>query len=79
MLSPEALDYQDFINPYLKLATWGLHFCIIPRKCILTNKIIWLKDCYRGVRSVPGPRQTTQDIFYMSTEEFLMWSIKNYE
>lgn len=69
MLDPVALDYIDFLTPYLKFVKdWQLHFCWLPHRCILTGKILWLKDCYRGSRH--------SDVYYIEKHEFILWSLK---
>ena len=74
MLDPIALDYIDYLTPYLKyVKEWNLHFCIIPRKCVLTNKIMWLKDCYKGERVIKG----VKEIYYIEPTAFIVWSLKN--
>lgn len=79
MFTPEALDYIDFINPYLKLATWDLHFCIIPRKCVISDKLIWLTHAYKGRRVISNTENYKVENYYMSVNEFLIWSLKEYE
>jgi hypothetical protein len=75
MLDPMAMDYIEFINPYLKLVKdWKLHFCIIPRRCRLTDKTIWLKHCYIGTRLVKNINIVEK--WYVSKEEFVIWKIK---
>jgi len=80
MLGPAALDYIDFITPYLRyVKDWHLHFCILPRTCFLTGKRIWLTDCYKGTRTIgPGspPGSLTVEKFYIDKHEFMLWSLK---
>ena len=80
MLSPVALDYIDFITPYLRyVKDWHLHFCILPRTCFLTGKRMWLTDCYKGTRTIgPGapPGSLTVEKFYIDKDEFRLWSLK---
>jgi hypothetical protein len=75
MLDPMALDYIDLITPYLKhVKNWNLHFCILPRKCYLTSKIIWMNHCYFG-SSIVADNIVVE--FYIDKNEFLIWSLKN--
>lgn len=81
MLDPIALDYIDYITPYLKyVKEWNLHFCIIPRRCMLTNKIMWLKDCYKGERVIRDGtyrNNGVKEIYYIEPTAFIVWSLKN--
>jgi hypothetical protein len=83
MLDPVALDYFDYIKPYLKSITnWHLHFCVIPRRCILTDKILWLKDCYKGTRFITTrefPFNEEEETLYIESNAFLLWTLKNYD
>lgn len=68
--------YLDFIDPYLKLADWKLHFCIIPRSCVITNKILWLTYAYKGRRTVSDNENFTIEFYYMGVNEYLIWMLK---
>ena len=80
MLSPVALDYIDFITPYLRyVKDWHLHFCIFPRTCFLTGKRIWLTDCYKGTRTIglgAPPGSYIVEKYYIDKHEFMLWSLK---
>jgi hypothetical protein len=75
MLDPIAYDHLNIISPRLRYAIWDLHFCLIPRRCILTDKLIWLTDCFKGTVKLDHRGRT--EIFYFNKEEFLVWSLKN--
>lgn len=77
MSSPE---YLDFINPYLKLATWSLHFCLLPRKCVITDKILWFTHAYKGrrvIRIISDHDNFTTEFYYMGVNEYLIWTLKH--
>jgi hypothetical protein len=76
MLEPPALDYIDFLQPYLKtVKNWQLHYCIIPHRCILTGKLLWFTDCYRGTRTITGTDSTIIERLYIDKHEFIVWSL----
>lgn len=91
MLDPEYLDYVDFMQPYLKqVKEWRLTYCIIPRRCILTNKIIWFKQCYKGTRIIYDFRvaisakqglvntflqPVKKEYYYMNCNDFIVWTL----
>lgn len=69
-----ALDYIDCVTPYLKyVKNWRLHFCILPRRCYLTDKILWFRDCYTGSRIIADNHI---EEFYIDKNEFIIWSLK---
>ena len=35
--------------------SWHLHFCLLPRRCFLTEKTLWLERCEKGSRLITGP------------------------
>ena len=75
VLDPIALDYIDYLQPYLKMVDqWKIHYCIIPRRCDLTGKILWFKHCYKGSRYIK--QIGNSDIYYIGEEEFLIWKLK---
>jgi hypothetical protein len=77
MLDPIALDYIDYLTPYLKyVKNWQLHFCIVPRKCALTEKIMWFKTCYRGTRVIGTRNESLKEHWYIDKNEFIVWSLK---
>ena len=75
MLDPVALDYLEYLDPYLRDAAWEVHFCITPRRCLFTNRILWLRKCYRGRRVVSGPGGDAE-FYYASTSGWLLWALK---
>ena len=77
MLDPIALDYIDYIQPYLKLVSnWKLHYCIVPRVCILTNKWLWFEHCYVGSRVIIAPGHQMTERYYIEKNEFLLWCLR---
>ena len=78
MLDPIALDYIDYLTPYLKgIKNWQLHFCVVPRKCALTEKTMWFKICYRGTRVIDVHDKPFKEHWYIDKNEFIIWSLKS--
>ena len=76
MVDPVALDYLEYLDPYLRKATWELYFCFIPRRCVFTNKRLWLCKCYRGLRIITGPGSPVKEYYYASTSSFMLWALR---
>mgnify|MGYP000020373144 CR=1 FL=1 len=34
---------------------WRQHFYILPRRCAMTNNIMWLRHGWKGTRRIYGP------------------------
>lgn len=74
MLDPVAIDYLEYLDPYLKMATWEQHFCVIPRRCVFTNKLMWLCKCYRGKRAIT--KVSRVEYYYATYSSLVMWALK---
>ena len=55
---------------------WHLHFCLLPRKCFLTDQKLWLERCYKGTRMITGPGEPVFVDYYIDKFEFLIWQLK---
>ena len=70
--SHEIVLYHFYIN-----ANWELKFAFLPKRCVLTKKLIWLKYAYRGTaiwRS--GDYDFVQEINWHDKDEHIMWELK---
>jgi hypothetical protein len=55
---------------------WEYIFSAIPRRCYITNKLIWMKRGYRGVAMWTGPGEPVFDIRWVDRNEYLLAKIK---
>lgn len=55
---------------------WALKLCWLPRKCYLSGKSLWGKQCYMGVRVITGPGTPIEDYYYIEKSEFLFWMLR---
>jgi len=60
-----------------RVNNWKLQLCRLPRKCYLSGKSLWGKQCYKG------SRQVREDInlvvhgnYYIEKLEFIIWNLK---
>ena len=67
----DSLD-QLFYNK----ASWSRKFCLLPRKCALSNKLIWLQYAYRGVAGWSGPGEPAYQYKWHSSKEHIIWKLK---
>lgn len=69
--SPPAEDYD------LNRATgWKLKLCWTPKKCFLSNKPLWGKRAYHGVRMITGPGEPIFVGYWIEKNEFIIWNLK---
>ena len=59
-----------------RIFDWHLHLCVWPRKCFLTERKLWLEQCYKGTRVITGPGEPVSIDYYIDKYEFLLWQLK---
>jgi hypothetical protein len=70
-------SYEELIRPYLCQAkNWQLKFAIVPHRCSISGKRIWLEDAYRGTRSVRHGDHLMLEHFWVKFDEFIIWNLK---
>lgn len=63
---------------YRKCIGWRLSFAGWPRRCDITNRIIWLEFAYRGTAVLTGPGDNIVEHRWHDKMEHLIWKIKGY-
>lgn len=58
------------------IAKWKLQFNIWPRRCRLSNKLLWLTYSYKGVRMITGPGESIFYNYYIEKSEFILWNLR---
>lgn len=58
-----------------KRATWNLEFALLPKRCAITNKRIWLKWYYRGEAMITGPGEPVYLDRHHDRHEHLLWAL----
>ena len=54
-----------------KTRTWEYKFCLLPHKCLETEKWMWLKGAYRGHKTKRYDWQVIDTYEWMCKEEFV--------
>ena len=67
---------QDMLGMYYNRAKWELKFCWIPKRCLVSNKRIWLEFAYRGRAAYAGPGDVAFEDQWHNTTEHLIWQLK---
>jgi len=62
------LGYQQFFQN----ANWEYKFTYLPKKCIISKRILWLKKAYCGTRIITGPAILIREKKWLSKEEYML-------
>ena len=56
--------------------TWAKKFCWLPKRCALSNKLIWLKTAHRGMKVIIGPGDPVFLYWWHDSREHFIWKLK---
>jgi hypothetical protein len=62
----------DQLMIYNRVIKWDMIFAIVPKKCSVTDEVIWLEYCYRGNVFITGPGEPVTEHIYLTKESFLI-------
>lgn len=57
--------------------SWKLKYSFLPRRCNLSNELIWLKYAYKGTELITGPGEPVVNYYWHSVHEHIIWILKN--
>lgn len=55
---------------------WQRKWCLLPRRCFYSNKLLWFKRAHRGMSILTGPGDCLFDYRWVDSKEFLLLKIK---
>ena len=58
---------------FLRKAVWKHKFAILPHRCRISKKWIWLKKGYKGVATYTGPGLPVTETRWHTTGEHIKW------
>lgn len=59
-----------------KVDKWELKLCALPRRCLLSNQLIFGKMAYKGTRHIRNPDWTLlEEILWVEKHTFLLWQL----
>ena len=61
---------------FKRIKDWKLVFCLYPRTCVFSKKLIWFKYCYKGSLMIAGPGDPIIEIYYVDKHEFILHKLK---
>lgn len=74
--TPMATGYYtpyDRNQAFYGRADWLKVFAWIPRRCELSNKLIWLEHLYKGTAMWTGPGEPVYETRWHGHDEHLFW------
>lgn len=70
------IRWEHSVDYALTQTTWEKYFYLWPRRCVKTQKWLWLKHHYRGVRSVRHGDTFVDEVYNMHRDKFIIWKLK---
>ena len=67
---------DEVYDPFYYRAGWELTFILWPRRCVLSNKLMWLKYAYKGTAMWTGPGDPVYEYRWHDKTEHLIWKLK---
>ena len=55
---------------------WQKVLPLWPRRCHITNKVLWFTVCYRGTAMWTGPGEPVYEFRWIKSNEFMFAKIK---
>ncbi len=70
-------DLEDHAGTwvFLRKAVWKHKFAILPHRCRISKKIIWLKKGYKGTATYTGPGLPVTETQWHTTGEHIKWML----
>ena len=67
---------EEADRAFYSRAQWSMKFAILPHRCDVTKKIIWLEYAYRGVAIWTGPGDDAVETRWHDRHEHLIYALK---
>lgn len=61
---------------FLKGAKISLRYSILPKRCKITGRLLFLELAYRAVKTYKGPGTDVVEVRWYDRDEFLFYKIK---
>jgi hypothetical protein len=68
--------FDDEVGNFYYRAGWQLEFTFWPRRCLISNRIIWLQRAYKGTAIWTGPGTPVVEHRWHSAREHVIWKLK---
>lgn len=60
---------------FLRKAVWKERFALLPHRCRITKKWIWLKKGYKGTATYTGPGLPVTETHWHDYHQHLIWKL----
>jgi len=67
---------KEMDQAFYTRAQWSLKFALVPRRCDITKKLIWLEYAYCGRAVWTGPGDDAVETRWHSKHEHLIFQLK---
>ena len=67
---------DENFDPFYNRADWTMKFCWLPRRCVLSNKLMCLKYAYKGTAMWTGPGEPVYEHRWHDSKEHIIWKLK---
>jgi len=67
---------EEADRTFYNRAEWSMKFAILPHRCNITKKIIWLQSAYQGCAGYPGQVNVVYEYRWHDRHEHLIWILK---
>lgn len=70
------LTHEENEPTWLRRAQVELKFCVVPQRCAISGRLLWLRRAVRTTRTYTGPGEPVQEHRWYDQHEFLMFQLK---
>ena len=64
------------VDSFYRRATWKEKFALLPQRCELSDRRIWLKKAFIGTSVLTGPGSDIIEYRWHDAHEHTMWLLK---
>ena len=68
-------EYPYVREHFAERAQWRLQFAWWPRRCIRSNRLIWLQRGYSGTMAISGPGDPAIFEHWMTRDQYLIYRL----
>jgi hypothetical protein len=68
--------YQSRREDFKNRALWYVEFAWLPKRCWISNRLIWLEKAYQGTAMWTGPGEPIFEYHWVNKDEYLVAKIK---
>ena len=66
------------LSQFFRRAIFEYKWCLLPRRCAISNKLLWMRVAVRGTQVITGPGTPVVITNWFDPAEFLILKLKGY-